>query len=138
MAALCAGVAGWPVRLGVWRCRLRRRHVRMVINEREVPYEMATSGVYAFNAQRVVAEGIGWDIFTLVVAVPVVVRAFWWPADRLVVACSRPGLLGYFYQYLAYAVTWAFGPLFHLWRLPSIAGLLACLDPGAPQSGANR
>ena len=32
---------------------------------------MATTGVYQWNGQRVVAEGIGWDLFTLLVVVPV-------------------------------------------------------------------
>jgi len=35
-----------------------------VTNVRGEHYEMATTGVYAYNAVRVVAEGIGWDIFT--------------------------------------------------------------------------
>lgn len=79
-------------------------------------YEMATSGVYAYNAERVVAEGVGWDIITLFFAVPALLLAL--PSlargslqGRLFVL----GLLGYFfYQYLMYAVTWAFGPLFLL------------------------
>lgn len=87
-----------------------------VTSVRGVTYQMATTGVYAYNAQRVVAEGIGWDIVTLVVAVPAllltvpsVVRGSF--RGRLVAI----GLLGYLlYQYLEYAVTWAFGPLFPL------------------------
>lgn len=88
----------------------------IVTSVRGEQYEMATSGVYAFNAERVVAEGVGWDIFTLFFAVPALLLAL--PAlargslrGRLFVL----GLLGYFfYQYLMYAVTWAFGPLFLL------------------------
>lgn len=87
-----------------------------VTSVRGEPYEMATTGVYAYNAERVVAEGVGWDIFTLFFAVPALLLAL--PAlargslrGRLFVL----GILGYlFYQYLMYAVTWAFGPLFLL------------------------
>ncbi|HBY98967.1 MAG TPA: hypothetical protein DEP84_34310 [Chloroflexi bacterium] len=76
-------------------------------------YEMATTGVYAYNALRVVAEGIGWDIFTLLFAVPALLMAL----PSLAKGSLRGrlfalGILGYlFYQYLMYAMTWAFGPL---------------------------
>lgn len=87
-----------------------------VTSVRGVEFEMATTGVYAYNAERVVAEGIGWDVFTLVVAVPVLLVAAW--ALRGSSVRSRLfalGMLGYFaYQYLEYSVTWAFGPLFLL------------------------
>lgn len=43
------------------RCRIRSRRL--------CPGTGAT-GVYAYNAQRVVAEGVGWDIVTLVLAEP--------------------------------------------------------------------
>lgn len=90
-----------------------------VTSVRGEQYEMATTGVYAYNAERVVAEGIGWDIFTLLFAVPALLAAL--PAlakgslrGKLFVL----GILAYlFYQYLMYAVTWAFGPLF----LPFVA-----------------
>jgi len=77
-------------------------------------YEYATTGVYAFNAERVVAEGVGWDALTLFVAVPALLACVPFVArgslrGRLVAA----GILGYFvYQYLMYAVFWALGPLF--------------------------
>ena len=77
-------------------------------------YEVAANGVYAYNAQRVVAEGIGWDVFTLFVAVPLMLVAVPFVArgsfrGKLFAA----GIFAYFfYTYLEYAVTWAFGPLF--------------------------
>lgn len=46
-----------------------------VVSVRGEHYEMATTGVYAYNAVRVVAEGIGWDIFTLLFAVPALARS---------------------------------------------------------------
>ena len=87
-----------------------------VTSVRGVTYEMATSGVYAFNAQRIVSEGVGWDVFTLFVAVPVMLAAAGLVAGGSFRArLLALGLLGYFfYQYLEYAMTWAFGPLFPL------------------------
>ena len=85
-------------------------------------YEMATTGVYANNALQVVAEGVGWDVFTLVIAVPAMLVAAllaWRGSFRGTVLAA--GILGYFvYMYLEYAVTWAFGPLF-----PLFVGILA-------------
>jgi hypothetical protein len=87
-----------------------------VTSVRGETYDMATSGVYAYNAQRVVAEGVGWDIVTLFLAVPALLLA----APLVARGSFRGrlfavGLLGYFlYQYLEYAVTWALGPLFLL------------------------
>jgi hypothetical protein len=79
-------------------------------------YRMVTDGVYRYNSQRLVAEGIGWDIVTLFVAVPVFLVAL--PGVARGTLRSRlltVGMLAYFfYQYLMYAVTWAFGPLFLL------------------------
>lgn len=130
MAALCAGVAllaGIASALGVFA--RGDGTVESVINTRGVAYEMVTDGVYAYNAQRVVAEGIGWDLFTLFVGVPALVVAAVLVArgsfrGRLFAA----GLFGYFfYQYLEYAVTWAFGPLFLLFVViyaASLAGVV--------------
>jgi hypothetical protein len=114
MAVLCAAIAiaaGTAAGAGVL---VRGGGTITVTSVRGETYEMASDGVYAFNAMRVVAEGIGWDVFTLVVAVPALLLASIWVArgsfrGRLVAT----GLLGYFaYMYLEYAVTWAFGPLF--------------------------
>lgn len=92
-------------------------------------YVYATGGVYAHNAQRVVAEGVGWDWFTLLVAAPALLAA----APLVARGSLRGrlfalGLLAYtFYQYLMYATTWAFGPLFPLFiaiYAASLAGLV--------------
>lgn len=100
-----------------------------VTSVRGVTYRMATDGIYAYNAEQVVAEGVGWDVFTLFVAVPAMAVAAWFTAagsfrGRLVAA----GLFGYFvYQYLEYSVTWAFGPLFPLFiaiYAASLAGIV--------------
>jgi hypothetical protein len=124
--------------------------VETVTSVRGETYSMVTTGVYAYNAQRVVAEGVGWDVFTLLVAVPAMVIAALLVARgsyraRFVVG----GLFGYFlYQYLEYAVTWAFGPLFLLFvvifamSLLGIAlvgvdlgrdGLAGRFEPGLPR-----
>lgn len=90
-----------------------------VVSVRGEHYDMATTGVYAYNARRLVAEGVGWDMVTLVLAVPALLLAL--PGlrrDSLAARLFAIGILAYlFYQYLMYAVAWALGPLF----LPFIA-----------------
>lgn len=77
-------------------------------------FSYATTGVYAYNAERVVAEGVGWDYLTLFFAVPALLLAV--PGVYRGTVRARLfalGILAYlFYQYLMYAVFWAFGPLF--------------------------
>ena len=87
-----------------------------VVSVRGETYEMAATGIYAFNAKRLVAEGVGWDVFTLLFAVPALLLALPGIArDRLGPKLFAIGILAYlFYQYLMYAMTWAFGPLFLL------------------------
>jgi len=72
--------------------------------------------VYAYNAERVVAEGVGWDAVTLLLAAPALLVVL--PAlarGSLRAQLFALGILGYlFYQYLMYAMYWAFGPLFPL------------------------
>jgi hypothetical protein len=101
-----------------------------VTSARGEVYAVATSGVYAGNARQLVAEGVGWDVFTVLVAVPAMLAGAW-----LIARGSRhgalvtTGLLGYFaYMYLEYSVTWAFGPLFPLFvaiTALSVVGLIA-------------
>ncbi len=77
-------------------------------------FEYATTGAYAYNAERVVAEGVGWDVVTLLFAAPALLAA----APSIARGSLRGrlfalGILTYFvYQYLMYAVFWALGPLF--------------------------
>ena len=77
-------------------------------------FEFTTNGVYAYNPERVVAEGVGWDVVTLVFAAPALFLAV--PAiarGSLRARLFALGILSYFfYQYLMYAVFWALGPLF--------------------------
>lgn len=82
-------------------------------------YEYATTGVYAFNPVRVVAEGVGWDYVTLFFAVPALLLASVGIArGSLKARLFALGLLAYFfYQYLMYSVFWALGALF----LPFVA-----------------
>lgn len=116
-ALLCAFIgllAGVAAALGVFaRGDGTFTAVTSALGER---YEIAESGVYAGSARQLVAEGIGWDVFTLFVAVPILLVASVFVArgsfrGTLVAA----GMLGYFfYMHLEYAVTWSFGPLFGL------------------------
>lgn len=106
--------------------------VREVISVRGEPYVMATDGVYAYNAQRIVAEGAGWDVFTLFVVVPALSISLPFIWRRSIRAhLFAAGLLAYlFYQYFMYAMTWAYGPLFPLFVLIyalSLVGAIALL-----------
>ncbi|MBN2839404.1 MAG: hypothetical protein JXP37_00395 [Coriobacteriia bacterium] len=115
LAALCVVIAlgaGVTAAIGVFaRGSGATEHATSIRGEE---FEYATDGVYAYNAERVVAEGVGWDALTLFVAVPVLLIASPFVArgslrGRLLAA----GILGYLvYQYLMYAVFWALGPLF--------------------------
>lgn len=103
-----------------------------VTSARGEVYEMATNGVYANSAKQLVAEGIGWDVFTLAVVAPALLI--------VAVAVARgsfggtlmaAGLFGYFaYLYLEYAVTWAFGPLFPLFIVLLAASVLGLIGTG--------
>lgn len=92
---------------------------RTVTSVRGETYEMVTTGVYANNSERVVAEGVGWDLVTLALVVPLLILAL--PALRRGSVRGRVvalGALAYvFYQYLMYALSWAFGPLFLLFTV---------------------
>lgn len=87
-----------------------------VVSPRGEEYQMVTTGVYRYNSQRMVAEGIGWDIFTLFAAVPALLLSLPWVLrGSLRARLFAVGILAYLtYQYLMYAVSWAFGPLFLL------------------------
>jgi hypothetical protein len=117
MAALCLSIAlltGAAASAGVF---LRGDgSTAQAVSIRGEHYEYATTGVYRYNAERVVAEGVGWDLFTLCFAVPALLVSLPWLArGSLRGRLFATGLLGYlFYQYLMYAMTWAFGPLFPL------------------------
>jgi hypothetical protein len=114
LAAAVALLAGIAAALGTF-ARGDGSFVTVTSLRGEV-YEVATTGVYADNALQVVAEGVGWDVFTLLVAAPALLIAavgVWRGSTRAALVAT--GLLGYFlYLHLEYSVTWAFGPLFPL------------------------
>jgi hypothetical protein len=95
-----------------------------------------TNGVYRFNGEAVAAEGIGWDIVTLLLVVPalfVVLPSLLRGSSRAVLFVT--GLLAYFvYQYAEYSMFLAYGPLFLLYvatfatSLTGIALLVSRLD----------
>ena len=130
-AGLCAFVgamAGVAAGLGVfWRGDGTFVPATSALGE---SYEVAVGGVYAGSARQLVAEGVGWDLFTLLVAVPILLIAALYVArgsfrGDLVAA----GMLGYFlYMHLEYSVTWAFGAMFPLFVAIcglSLVGLVA-------------
>lgn len=102
-------------------------------------YSYAIDGVYAHNAVRVVAEGVGWDAVTLFLAVPALLMAAVFVArGSLRARLAALGLFGYLaYQYLMYAMFWAVGPLFPLFvvlypaALLGIAWIVGTLDTRA-------
>lgn len=115
LAVVCAAIAslaGVVAAIGVFD--RGDGSVVQVTSERGVAYDMATTGIYANNAERLVAEGVGWDVFTLLVAVPALFVGAWLlHKGSFRGMLFTLGVLGYLlYQYLEYAVTWAFGPLF--------------------------
>jgi hypothetical protein len=128
MVALCLAVAilaGAAATVGVFF--RGEGSVQTVISPRGERYQMIVSGIYRYNAQRVVAEGTGWDVFTLFVAVPALLLCLIWLArGTLRARLFALGVLAYlFYQYLMYSVAWAFGPLFLLFVLIYAMSLVA-------------
>jgi hypothetical protein len=79
--------------------------------------QVVTDGIYRYNPEGIVAEGVGWDIVTAAVVVPatLVTLALLWRGS-LRAATVAAGLLAYFgYQFFQYAVFWAYGPLYPLY-----------------------
>lgn len=139
IAALCAfvGVAGGvAAALGVFaRGDGTFAPATSAMGER---YEIAVGGVYAGSSRQLVAEGVGWDAFTLVVAVPLLLVG-----SALVARGSfrgyllAAGMLGYFlYMHLEYAVTWAFGPMFPLFIVVFGSSLLGIIAIGTLMADA--
>ena len=80
-AVLCAAIgilAGVAAAIGVFA--RGDGATALVTSARGGTYEIATNGVYAYNALRLVAEGVGWDVFTLIVAVPALLVASYFVA----------------------------------------------------------
>lgn len=104
-----------------------------VTSARGETYEMATNGVYAHSAKQLVAEGIGWDVFTLAVVAPaLLIAAVVVGRGSFRGTLMAAGLFGYFaYLYLEYAVTWAFGPLFPLFIVLLAGSVLGLIGTGA-------
>ncbi len=102
------------------------------LSARGEAYQMAATGVYANNAREVVAEGVGWDVFTLVIAVPLLlVAAVLVAHGSFRGALLAAGMFGYFlYAYLEYAVTWAFGPLLPVFIAITAASLVGVILAG--------
>ncbi len=133
MAAICAFVgvaASMAAALGVF-ARGDGTFVPVTSAVGEA-YEMAVGGVYANSSRQLVAEGIGWDAFTLIVAAPVLLLTSIFVARgsfRGYLAAA--GMLGYFlYMHLEYAVTWAFGPMFPLFIVVTAASLIGIVGMG--------
>jgi hypothetical protein len=130
LAVLClvvAILAGTAAAVGVFS--RGDGSVDIAISPRGESYKMITSGVYRYNSERMVAEGIGWDVFTLFAAVPALfISLIGLARGSLRARLFVLGILGYlFYQYLMYAVAWAFGPLFLLFVVIYALSLVAAV-----------
>lgn len=113
------GAAGCAV-IGIW---FRGSDGVRIIETSRGPVEVVVGGLYAGNSPAVVAEGIGWDVVTLFMVVPLLLGllpAVWRSGVRARIAAAG-GLFYCLYQYFQYAITYAFGPLFVAFVL--VAGL---------------
>jgi len=98
--------------------------------------DIVTTGIYAWNSLPVVSEGVGWDLVTLLLAVPgALLAAVGVARGSFRATLVALGFLVYFlYQYAEYAMFWAIGPLYPLHVLlaalsiSAIAVLVARLD----------
>jgi hypothetical protein len=136
LSAFVAILAGVAAALGVFgRGDGIFLPVRSVLGE---TYEIAIDGVYAGSSRQLVAEGVGWDVFTLVVAAPLLLIAtvfVWRGTFRALLVAA--GMLGYFlYMHLEYAVTWSFGPMFPLFIVIFGSSLVGIIGIGAILAGA--
>lgn len=79
--------------------------------------EFQGAGVYRYNPRWFAAEGIGWDVATLVVGIPtLVVAAFLFVRGSVRGGIVLAGMLAYVaYQYLMYVTGWAYNNLFLLY-----------------------
>jgi hypothetical protein len=130
MAALCVAVAllaGIASGIGVFM--RGDGSTAEAVSIRGERFDYVTSGVYVYNPERLVAEGVGWDVFTLFVAVPaLLVSAGFVARGSFRGRLFATGLLAYlFYQYLMYAMAWAFGPLLPLFIVIYAASLAGAL-----------
>ncbi len=130
MAIHCAAVGaltGLAAALGVFA--RGDGATQIATSVRGIDYEIAANGVYAFNAQRVVAEGVGWDAFTLGIVAPAMLLAALFMARGSIRALLvAEGLLVYLsYAYLEYSITWAFGPLFLLFIVIVAASVIGMI-----------
>jgi hypothetical protein len=89
--------------------------------------EVLAGGAYRFNGVAIAAEGVGWDLVTLLAVVPALAVALPGLArGSLRATLVVVGILAYLlYQYAEYAMALAYGPLFLVYV--SIAGLSASL-----------
>jgi hypothetical protein len=79
--------------------------------------DVLLGGVYQFNGKAIAAEGVGWDVVTLVLVVPALLLLL--PTFTRGSVRARLAVIGIFgyllYQYAEYAMALAYGPLFLLY-----------------------
>ena len=98
--------------------------------------KLQSEGIYRYNPRWFVAEGIGWDIATLVVGIPVLlVSLVVFIRGSLRGGVVLGGMLAYFaYQYLMYVTGWTYNNFFllyvALYSLPIVALILVVQEIG--------
>ena len=98
--------------------------------------EFQSEGIYRYNPRWFVAEGIGWDIATLVVGIPaLLVSLALFVRGSLRGGIVLGGMLAYFaYQYLMYVTGWTYNNFFlvyvALYSLPILALILVIQEIG--------
>lgn len=115
--------------------------------------DVLTGGIYRFNSEAVAAEGVGWDVVTVLFVVPALLLSL--PAlhrGSVRALLFATGVLLYFlYQYAEYSMFLAYGPFFPLYVTTfavsasgialllgglDLHGLAASVDDRFPRRGA--
>ena len=115
LVALC-GIAGLLAAVASGAGVLLRGDLvtRSFTTARGSEVDLLVGGIYRFNGENIAAEGIGWDLVTLLLVVPALALAL--PALRAGSLRARLrviGILAYLaYQYFEYAVFLAYGPMY--------------------------
>ena len=105
----------------------------IVVTPRGEVMEFQSEGVYQYNPRWFAAEGIGWDIASIVIAIPaLLISLFLFTKGSIRGGITLAGLLAYFaYQYLMYVTGWAYNNLFLLYTALysiSIVALIAVIQ----------
>ncbi len=92
--------------------------------------EYQSEGIYQYNPRGFVAEGLGWDVVTLIFGIPaLLVSLIFFNRGSFRGGIVLSGILAYFfYQYLLYVTGWAYNNLFLIYTfLYSVSAITVIL-----------